>query len=76
MARTVVTRLELDVKGYVVPLNAAEKSDIVRAVVGYALAEDSHYGAGAKAFEESLKNSLGDQFTFRHFPSRRALLDT
>ena len=37
--------------------------------IGYALAEDSHYGAGAKAFEESLKNSLGDQFTFRHFPS-------
>ena len=37
--------------------------------IGYALAEDSHYGAGAEAFEESLKNSLGDQFTFRHFPS-------
>ena len=37
--------------------------------IGYALAEDSHYGAGARAFEESLKNSLGDQFTFRHFPS-------
>jgi TRAP-type transport system periplasmic protein len=37
--------------------------------IGYALAEDSHYGAGAKAFEESLKESLGDQFTFRHFPS-------
>jgi tripartite ATP-independent transporter DctP family solute receptor len=37
--------------------------------IGYALAEDSHYGAGAKAFEESLKTSLGDQFTFRHFPS-------
>ncbi|WP_306754522.1 TRAP transporter substrate-binding protein [Paracoccus actinidiae] len=37
--------------------------------IGYALAEESHYGAGAKAFEESLKNSLGDQFTFRHFPS-------
>ncbi|MFC3170118.1 MULTISPECIES: TRAP transporter substrate-binding protein [Paracoccus] len=37
--------------------------------IGYALAEDSHYGAGAKAFEDSLKASLGDQFTFRHFPS-------
>ncbi len=37
--------------------------------IGYALAEDSHYGAGARAFEESLKASLGDQFTFRHFPS-------
>lgn len=37
--------------------------------IGYALAEDSHYGAGAKAFEESLKESLGDQFSFRHFPS-------
>jgi TRAP-type transport system periplasmic protein len=37
--------------------------------IGYALAEDSHYGAGAKTFEESLKESLGEQFTFRHFPS-------
>ncbi|MDF3607624.1 TRAP transporter substrate-binding protein [Paracoccus sp. DMF-8] len=37
--------------------------------IGYALAEDSHYGAGAKAFEASLKDSLGDGFTFRHFPS-------
>ena len=37
--------------------------------IGYALAEDSHYGAGAKAFEESLTASLGDQFSFRHFPS-------
>lgn len=37
--------------------------------IGYALAEDSHYGAGAQAFEESLKASLGDQFSFRHFPS-------
>ncbi|MBC9246281.1 TRAP transporter substrate-binding protein DctP [Paracoccus sp. 11-3] len=37
--------------------------------IGYALAEDSHYGAGAKAFEASLTESLGDQFTFRHFPS-------
>lgn len=37
--------------------------------LGYALAEDSHYGAGAKAFEASLTESLGDQFTFRHFPS-------
>lgn len=37
--------------------------------IGYALAEDSHYGAGAKAFQESLTASLGDQFSFRHFPS-------
>ena len=37
--------------------------------IGYALAEDSHYGAGAKAFEESLTASLGDQFSLRHFPS-------
>lgn len=37
--------------------------------IGYALAEDSHYGVAAKAFEESLTKSLGDQFTFRHFPS-------
>lgn len=37
--------------------------------IGYALAEDSHYGVAAKAFEESLTESLGDQFSFRHFPS-------
>lgn len=37
--------------------------------IGYALAEDSHYGVAAKAFEESLTAALGDQFTFRHFPS-------
>lgn len=37
--------------------------------IGYALAEDSHYGVAAKAFEESLTGALGDQFTFRHFPS-------
>jgi tripartite ATP-independent transporter DctP family solute receptor len=37
--------------------------------IGYALATDSHYGAGALAFEKSLTESLGDQFTFRHFPS-------
>ncbi|WP_136684490.1 TRAP transporter substrate-binding protein [Falsirhodobacter xinxiangensis] len=37
--------------------------------IGYALATDSHYGAGAQAFEKSLTESLGDQFTFRHFPS-------
>ncbi|MDO5612713.1 MAG: TRAP transporter substrate-binding protein [Paracoccus sp. (in: a-proteobacteria)] len=37
--------------------------------IGYALAEDSHYGAGARAFEETLKSELGDAFTVRHFPS-------
>lgn len=37
--------------------------------IGYALAEDSHYGVAAKAFEESLTAALGDQFSFRHFPS-------
>lgn len=37
--------------------------------IGYALAEDSHYGVAAKAFEQSLGASLGDQFVFRHFPS-------
>lgn len=37
--------------------------------IGYALAEDSHYGVAAKAFEESLTEALGDQFSFRHFPS-------
>ncbi|MDO5706151.1 MAG: TRAP transporter substrate-binding protein [Paracoccus sp. (in: a-proteobacteria)] len=37
--------------------------------MGYALAEDSHYGAGARAFEETLRAELGDAFTVRHFPS-------
>ncbi|MCF3974375.1 TRAP transporter substrate-binding protein [Paracoccus salsus] len=37
--------------------------------IGYALAEDSHYGVAAKAFERSVTDSLGDQFSFRHFPS-------
>lgn len=46
-----------------VPANAEEIK------IGYALAEDSHYGVAAKAFEESLTSALDDQFTFRHFPS-------
>lgn len=37
--------------------------------LGYALAEDSHYGAGARAFDETLKAELGDAFTVKHFPS-------
>ncbi|MDP5306993.1 TRAP transporter substrate-binding protein [Paracoccus spongiarum] len=37
--------------------------------IGYALAEDSHYGVAAKAFEEAVTTALGDQFSFRHFPS-------
>lgn len=46
-----------------VPANAEEIK------IGYALAEDSHYGVAARAFGESLSSALGDQFTFRHFPS-------
>ena len=37
--------------------------------VGYALAEDSHYGVAAKAFEKSVTDQLGDAFTFQDFPS-------
>lgn len=37
--------------------------------LGYALAEDSHYGVAAKVFEESLAAQLGDKFTVTHFPS-------
>lgn len=37
--------------------------------IGYALAEESHYGAGARAFEKVVTDGLGDAFTFRHFPS-------
>ena len=37
--------------------------------IGYALAEDSHYGVAAKAFEKSVTDQLGDAFTFKDFPS-------
>lgn len=37
--------------------------------LGYALAEDSHYGVAATTFEEVLTAELGDQFTVTHFPS-------
>ena len=37
--------------------------------LGYALAEDSHYGVAAKKFEEVLKEETGDQFKVTHFPS-------
>ena len=37
--------------------------------LGYALAEDSHYGAGAKAFAETLQAELGDAFTVQQFPN-------
>ncbi|MGI3169388.1 TRAP transporter substrate-binding protein [Pseudooceanicola sp. C21-150M6] len=37
--------------------------------LGYALAEDSHYGVAAKTFEEVLKAETGDAFTVTHFPS-------
>lgn len=37
--------------------------------LGYALSEDSHYGAGAKAFADTLQAELGDTFTVQHFPN-------
>lgn len=37
--------------------------------LGYALATNSHYGAGADKWEEIVKAAAGDRFTFRHFPS-------
>ena len=37
--------------------------------IGYALAEDSHYGVAAKKFEEAVKAETGDDFSFTHFPS-------
>lgn len=37
--------------------------------LGYALAEDSHYGAGAKAFAETLTAELGDAFNIQQFPN-------
>ena len=49
--------------GFAVPAGAQEIK------IGYALAEDSHYGVAAKAFEQSIAGALGDQFGFRHFPS-------
>ncbi|HMQ41871.1 MAG TPA: TRAP transporter substrate-binding protein [Paracoccus sp. (in: a-proteobacteria)] len=37
--------------------------------LGYALSEDSHYGAGAKAFAEVIDAELGDDFTVQQFPN-------
>ena len=37
--------------------------------LGYALSEDSHYGAGAKAFADTLQAELGDAFMVQQFPN-------
>jgi hypothetical protein len=37
--------------------------------VGYALAPNSHYGAGAKAFEDELARLTGGRFKVEQFPS-------
>lgn len=37
--------------------------------IGYALAEDSHYGVSAKTFEEVVLEQTGEDFSFTHFPS-------
>ncbi len=37
--------------------------------IGYALAENSHYGVGAKAWQEHVESESEGRYTFRHFPS-------
>ena len=37
--------------------------------LGYALAVNSHFGAGAKAWSESVEKSTNQAFKFNHFPS-------
>ncbi len=37
--------------------------------LGYALAVDSHYGAGAKAWADHVEQASNGKFKFRHFPS-------
>ena len=39
--------------------------------IGYALAPDSHYGVAAQKFEEVVLAETGDQFSFKHFFSKR-----
>lgn len=41
----------------------------VEVKVGYALAENSHYGAGARKWIEVTGAATGDRFTFSQFPS-------
>ncbi|BCH34010.1 periplasmic substrate-binding transporter [Mesorhizobium sp. L-8-10] len=37
--------------------------------IGYALAENSHYGVAAKAWAEAVEQATDGKFTFRQFPS-------
>lgn len=37
--------------------------------IGYALAENSHYGAGAKAWAQAVEEATNGKFKFRQFPS-------
>ena len=37
--------------------------------LGYALAQNSHYGAGANGWSQSVEKALGGKFTIKQFPS-------
>ncbi|MGI3164598.1 TRAP transporter substrate-binding protein [Pseudooceanicola sp. 200-1SW] len=64
---TIVTRALLASSALVAfALPAAAQTEVK---IGYALAEDSHYGVAAKTFEEVVLAETGDQFSFTHFPS-------
>lgn len=52
-----------------VALFAAPAAAQTEVKIGYALARDSHYGAAADAFETTVLELTGDQFSFTHFPS-------
>lgn len=47
--------------------SAAEAQQEVK--IGYALAENSHYGAGARAWAEAVEQATNGKFKFRQFPS-------
>ncbi|PJE29448.1 2,3-diketo-L-gulonate-binding periplasmic protein YiaO precursor [Pseudooceanicola marinus] len=64
---TIVTRGLLATSALVAfALPAAAQTEVK---IGYALAEDSHYGVAAATFEEVVLEETGDDFTFTHFPS-------
>lgn len=51
------------------PAAATTASAQTEVKIGYALAENSHYGVAAKAFAESVEQATNGKFKFRQFPS-------
>ena len=51
------------------PLTAAHAQQPREIKIGYALAVNSHFGAGAQAWSDSVEKSTNNTFKFKHFPS-------